>query len=226
MAQLGLATNAGGAAQSPLLCSGDSEPGNGNPTLSVCPDARGRLRLGFLSGNARAVIAEGMGSLSPYIDALFTTHETMDQMWHTYPGFHNHVTVGPATRTPALLPRSIPTSDHPASDRRRLLTGPMVAIASLSRMPWVWVRCMTRPRTSRSRRRASSTPATASSGECPRLARSAFVPGHRPRRSAGQRDSRDRQPDRDRPDQPRLCVPGPRPGEQPGKPRPLKLPGG
>jgi serine protease inhibitor ecotin len=86
---------------------------------------------GFLNGNARAVIAEGMGSLSPYIDALFTTHQTMDQMWHTYPGFHNHVTVWASTKNPGFTSQVDPNLDHPQSDGDVYYRS-MVAIASLS----------------------------------------------------------------------------------------------
>src|SRR5450759_2712507 len=92
MAQLGLATNAVVMLNHLCYASGDSEPGNGNPTQSVAQTRVDGYASGFLNGNARAVIAEGMGSLSPYIDALFSTHQTIDQLWKTYPGFHNHVT--------------------------------------------------------------------------------------------------------------------------------------
>ena len=91
MAQLGLATNAVVLLNHLCYASGDSEPGLGNPSLGVVQTRVDGYASGFLSGNARAVIAEGMGSLSPYIDALFTSHQTVDQMWKTYPGFHNHV---------------------------------------------------------------------------------------------------------------------------------------
>jgi hypothetical protein len=131
MAQLGLAPNAVVLLNHLCYASGDSEPGRGNPTLSVAQTRVDGYASGFLSGNARAVIAEGMGSLSPYIDALFTTHQTMDQMWHTYPGFHNHVTVWASTQNPGFTSQIDPNLDHPASDGDVYYRS-MVAVASLS----------------------------------------------------------------------------------------------
>jgi hypothetical protein len=131
MAQLGLATNAVVFLNHLCYASGDSEPGRGNPTLSVAQTRVDGYASGFLNGNARAVIAEGMGSLSPYIDALFTTHQTMDQMWHTYPGFHDHVTVWASTKNPGFTSQVDPNLDHPASDGDVYYRS-MVAIASLS----------------------------------------------------------------------------------------------
>jgi hypothetical protein len=131
MAQLGLAPNAVVLLNHLCYASGDSEPGRGNPTLSVAQTRVDGYASGFLSGNARAVIAEGMGSLSPYIDALFTTHQTMDQMWHTYPGFHNHVTVWASNQNSGFTSQIDPNLDHPASDGDVYYRS-MVAIASLS----------------------------------------------------------------------------------------------
>jgi serine protease inhibitor ecotin len=131
MAQLGLATNAVVFLNHLCYASGDSEPGRGNPTLSVAQTRVDGYASGFLSGNARAVIAEGMGSLSPYIDALFTGHETMDQMWHAYPGFHNHVTVWASNKNPGFTSQIDPNLDRPQSDGDVYYRS-MVAIASLS----------------------------------------------------------------------------------------------
>jgi hypothetical protein len=116
MAQLGLATNAVVLLNHLCYASGDSEPSNGNPTQSVAQTRVDGYASGFLNGNARAVIAEGMGSLSPYIDALFSTHQTIDQMWKTYPGFHNHVTSWASTYNAGYTSQIDPNLDHPQSD--------------------------------------------------------------------------------------------------------------
>jgi serine protease inhibitor ecotin len=116
MAQLGLATNAVVMLNHLCYASGDSEPGNGNPTQSVAQTRVDGYASGFLNGNARAVIAEGMGSLSPYIDALFSTHQTIDQIWKTYPGFHNHVTSWASTYNAGYTSQIDPNLDHPQSD--------------------------------------------------------------------------------------------------------------
>jgi serine protease inhibitor ecotin len=116
MAQLGLATNAVVLLNHLCYASGDSEPGLGNPSLGVVQTRVDGYASGFLSGNARAVIAEGMGSLSPYIDALFTSHQTVDQMWKTYPGFHNHVMSWADTFSAGYTSQVDPNLDRPQSD--------------------------------------------------------------------------------------------------------------
>jgi hypothetical protein len=98
MAQLNLATNAVVLLNHLCYASGNSEPGQGTPTLSVAQTRVDGYASGFLSGNARAVIAEGTSSISPYIDAIFSTHQTIDQMWKSAPSFHNNVTSWASTR--------------------------------------------------------------------------------------------------------------------------------
>jgi serine protease inhibitor ecotin len=116
MAQLGLATNAIVLLNHLCYASGDSEPGRGSPSQAVAQQRVDGYASGFLNGNARAVIAEGMGSLSPYIDALFTTHQTIDDMWKTYPGFHNHVVSWASTYNSGYTSQIDPDLDHPQSD--------------------------------------------------------------------------------------------------------------
>jgi serine protease inhibitor ecotin len=116
MAQLNLAPNAVVFLNHLCYASGDSEPGNGNPTPSVAQTRVDGYASGFLKGNARTVIAEGMGSLSSYIDALFSTHQTIDQLWKTYPGFHNHVTSWASTHNAGYTSQIDPNLDHPQSD--------------------------------------------------------------------------------------------------------------
>jgi hypothetical protein len=116
MAQLGLAPNAVVLLNHLCYASGDSEGGNGNPTLAVAETRVDGYASGFLNGNARAVIAEGLGSVAPYIDALFTSNETIDQMWKTYPGFHNNVTSWPSTQNSGYTSEIDPDYAHPQSD--------------------------------------------------------------------------------------------------------------
>jgi hypothetical protein len=128
MAQLGLAPNALVILNHLCYASGDSEPGRGLPSLSVAEQRVDNYASGFLRGNARAVIAEGMYDLNPYIDGLFTTQETIDQLWKTYPWFHNHVTAWGSTRSPGYTSEIDPDVGHPQSDGdyfyRSLVTAP------------------------------------------------------------------------------------------------------
>jgi hypothetical protein len=116
MAQLNLATNAVVLLWRLCYASGDNEWGTGTPTLSVAQTRVDGYASGFLRGNARAVIAEGLGDIAPYIDAIFSTHETIDQMWKSAPNFHNHVTSWGSTRNSGYTSQIDPDYDHPQSD--------------------------------------------------------------------------------------------------------------
>jgi serine protease inhibitor ecotin len=116
MAQLGLASNAVVILWKLCYASGDEEWGAGTPTLSVAQTRVDGYASGFLRGNARAVIAEGLGSISPYIDALFTAHESIDQMWQNAPNFHNHVLAWASTRNSGYASEIDPQLDRPESD--------------------------------------------------------------------------------------------------------------
>ena len=116
MAQLGLAPNAVVFLNHLCYASGDSEPGNGTPTLSVAETRVDGYASGFLRGNARAVIAEGLGDLTSYIDAIFSAHETVDQMWKSARNFHNNVTSWASTRNAGYTSEIDPDYAHPQSD--------------------------------------------------------------------------------------------------------------
>ena len=116
MAQLDLAPNAVVILNHLCYASGDSEAGNGLPALSVAETRVDGYASGFLRGNARAVIAEGLGSIAPYIDAIFSTHETIDQLWKSVPDFHNHVTNWESTQNAGFTSQIDPDIAHPQSD--------------------------------------------------------------------------------------------------------------
>jgi hypothetical protein len=116
MAQLGLAPNAVVLLSHLCYASGDNEWGAGKPTLSVAETRVDGYASGFLRGNARAVIADGVGSINPYIDAIFSTHQTLDQVWKSAPNFHNHVTSWASTRNAGFTSEIDPDLDHPAPD--------------------------------------------------------------------------------------------------------------
>ena len=85
------------------LCyaSGNSEPGNAAPSVTVARQRVDNYAAGFLKGGkARAVIADGHGGPEPYIRALFTTHATIEDVWRGAPNFHNHVKAFASSRTP------------------------------------------------------------------------------------------------------------------------------
>jgi hypothetical protein len=73
------------------LCyaSGDSEPGKANPTKSVAKARADGYGTGFLRTGAKAVFANGNGSLSPILTDLFTTDKAVAQIFqddHSFTG--------------------------------------------------------------------------------------------------------------------------------------------
>jgi len=116
MAQLQLAPNAVVLLNHLCYASGNSESGQGLPSLSTAETRVDGFGAGFLRGNARAVIAEGLGNLNWYIDHLFTPGLTIDQIWKTYPNFHNHVTTWSSTRNAGYTSEIDPDVSHPQSD--------------------------------------------------------------------------------------------------------------
>ena len=131
MAQLGLAPSAVVLLNHLCYASGNSEPGLGTPTLSVAQTRVDGYASGFLSGNAGAVIAEGVGSLSPYIDAMFSTNQTIDQIWRSAPDFHNNVTSWASTRNPGFTSQIDPNG---TSFYRSIVSQPGVAVPSAAQV--------------------------------------------------------------------------------------------
>lgn len=86
------------------LCyaSGNSEPGRPDPSLSVAQQRVDNFAAGFLAAGARAVIANAYYGSSQYIDALFTTDLTIDQIWQSGPGANPNIITFPSTRTPGM----------------------------------------------------------------------------------------------------------------------------
>jgi flagellar hook assembly protein FlgD len=105
------------------LCyaSGNSEPGHAEPTTSVAKQRVDNYAAGFLKAGARAVIADGHGGPAYYIKSLFTTRETVEQMWRKAPNFHNHVFTFASVRSPGYTAAMDP--ENASSGFYRSLTG-------------------------------------------------------------------------------------------------------
>ncbi|MEO5966081.1 MAG: FlgD immunoglobulin-like domain containing protein [Candidatus Limnocylindrales bacterium] len=94
------------------LCyaSGNSEPGNADPSPSVARQRADNYAAAFLKAGARAVIANGHSHNPYYIDALFTTHQTIEEYWRNAPDFHNHVVTSASSRSPGYTVKQDPES--------------------------------------------------------------------------------------------------------------------
>ena len=84
------------------LCyaSGNSESGLAEPTIDVAEARIDNYAAGFARAGASTVIADGHNDPSYYLDALFTTHQTMEQLWRAYPRSAGHVFPFDSSRTP------------------------------------------------------------------------------------------------------------------------------
>jgi hypothetical protein len=105
------------------LCyaSGNSEPGFADPTLAVAKQRADNYASAFLATGARAVIAEGHAGVEYYIRALFTTRQTIDQMWRASPSFHNHAFSFASVRRPGYTVQMDP--DNASSGYYRAVSG-------------------------------------------------------------------------------------------------------
>ena len=83
------------------LCyaSGNSEPGNPQPSISVARQRADNYAAGFLKAGAAAVIADGHAGSESYIRALFTTHQSVQDMWRTMPFRNGHTVSFTSART-------------------------------------------------------------------------------------------------------------------------------
>jgi flagellar hook assembly protein FlgD len=93
------------------LCyaSGSSEPGKADPTLDQAKQRVDNYAAGFLAIGARAVIAEAYGSaFAPYVASLFTTHQSITDMWLTSRTKQGTPFAFQSTRTPGAIAQMDP----------------------------------------------------------------------------------------------------------------------
>jgi putative cell wall-binding protein len=74
------------------LCyaSGNSEPDHTAPTLSVAMQRVDNYGAGFIKAGAKAVIAEGHGSINGMIRDLFTSHQSVLDLWRNQYDYHGN----------------------------------------------------------------------------------------------------------------------------------------
>ena len=131
MAQLGLAPNAVVLLHSLCYASGNSEPGGAAPTVSVARQRIVNYAAGFLKGNARAVIADGHMGPATYLQALFTTSQSIVNLWRSQPNYHGHESSFASTRSPGYTAYSDP--DNATSGfYRSLVTKPTLTTAAVT----------------------------------------------------------------------------------------------
>ncbi len=85
------------------LCysAGNSEMQDPPPaTLDIAKQRVDNMGAGWLQTGARAVVSEPYSNNDgSYIEGIFTTHQTITQLWRTAPGYNNNVQTWPSLRT-------------------------------------------------------------------------------------------------------------------------------
>jgi flagellar hook assembly protein FlgD len=109
-ADVDLAPNAVVILSHNCYASGNSEPGRAEPSLAVAKARIDNFAAGFLRAGARAVIADGHSDPSWYVEQLFTTHRTVEQIWRSGPRPHGNTFTFASVRTPGYTAFSDP--DH------------------------------------------------------------------------------------------------------------------
>ena len=108
------------------LCyaSGSSEPGMPDPTRSDASQRVDNFAAGFLAAGARAVFAEAYaGASAKYVDALFTAHATIGNIWaHSFSNQGNSFSFA-SSRTPGMTAQLDP--DHASGKYYRAIVGDM-----------------------------------------------------------------------------------------------------
>ena len=110
------------------LCysAGNSEPGLPEPTVGVAHQRLDNFAAGWLRTGARAVISEAYHGAVEEVRALFTTRQTIDQLWRgmspsSCPAQPRHRTTEPAytrmRRSPTIPARACPRPAWPQGPR-------------------------------------------------------------------------------------------------------------
>jgi putative cell wall-binding protein len=90
LAEVSLAPNAIVFLNHLCYSAGNSEPGLPDPTRDVAMQRVDNYGQGFFKAGAGAVIAEAHGSIDGMIRDLFTTQESILDLWRTQPDFHGN----------------------------------------------------------------------------------------------------------------------------------------
>jgi flagellar hook assembly protein FlgD len=132
MAQLGLAPNAIVMLHNLCYASGNSEPGGTAPTVSVARQRIDNYAAGFLKGGAKAVLADGHMGPAAYLRAMFTTGQSILDVWRSAPNFNGQESSYASTRSPGYTDYSDPDSAT-AGYYRSLVTAPGLTTTSITK---------------------------------------------------------------------------------------------
>ncbi|HEX6868875.1 MAG TPA: hypothetical protein VF119_08710, partial [Candidatus Limnocylindrales bacterium] len=105
------------------LCyaSGNSEPGHAEPSVSTAKKRIDNYGAGFLRSPARAVLADGHRGPVDYLRAIFTTNQTIEQLWRNAPSANGNVSTFNGTRSVGA--KAFMDPENPTSGFYRSLIG-------------------------------------------------------------------------------------------------------
>jgi hypothetical protein len=105
------------------LCyaSGNPEPGGAAPSLSTAKQRVDNYGAGFLAGKARAVLADGHRGPAETIRRIFTTNQTIEQLWRSASNANGNAFSFASSRTKGMTAFMDP--DSPSSGFYRSLVG-------------------------------------------------------------------------------------------------------
>jgi flagellar hook assembly protein FlgD len=131
MAQLHLAPNAIVLLHNLCYASGNSEPGGAAPTVSTARQRIDNYGAGFIKGGARAVIADGHMGPANYLAGLFTTGQSILDLWRSMPNYHGHESSFASTRSPGYMDYSDP-DNATSSFYRSLVVKPSMTTTAVT----------------------------------------------------------------------------------------------
>ena len=67
--------------------------------VSVARQRADNYAAGFLKAGASAVIADGHSSAASYLKPIFTTHQSIEDMWRNMPNSNDNIVSFPSART-------------------------------------------------------------------------------------------------------------------------------
>jgi flagellar hook assembly protein FlgD len=132
MAQLALAPNAIVLLHNLCYASGNSEPGGAAPSVSVARQRIDNYAAGFLKGGARAVLADGHMGPANYLRGLFTTGQSIIDLWRSMPNYHRHESSFASTRSPGYVDYSDP-DNATSSFYRSLVVKPGMSTTAVTK---------------------------------------------------------------------------------------------
>ena len=120
------------------LCyaSGNSEPGYPDPTQSMAMQRVDNYGAGFIKAGAKAVIAEGHGSINGMIRDLFTTHQSVVDVWRNQNNYHGNEFSFGSTRSGSAFRAYMDPDSSSGGYYRSIVANPSLRTEDVTGVPF------------------------------------------------------------------------------------------